>query len=431
LPSNHIPRGLVPLERLFDGNDVPVKGKVSNEDAETTECNIGTKEEPKFVKLSSSLTREQKAQYTELLKEFVDVFAWTYEDLKTYDTSVIEHKIPLKEEAKPFRQKLRQINPMLLPVMEKEVKKLLDARIIVPLRYSEWVANLVPVRKKSGEIRLYVDFRNLNRSSKKYNYPLPNMEHILQRVIGASRISMIDGFSGYNQISIMPKDREKTSFTTPWGTFMYAKMPFGLMNAGATFQWAMDIEFIGEKDQFVVIYLDDITVFSSTDKEHCCHLRKVFMKCRRYGLSLNPKKSLFSMKEGKLLGHIVSAEGVRIDPSRVEAIQTLSLPRYKKEIQEFLGKINFLRRFVSNFAELVKHITTMLRKGNEVKWTTESRESFFQIKKALIEAPVLISPDYSKYFLIFSFASCDTVAAVLLQKMIKGESNLLLFTAGH
>jgi hypothetical protein len=113
------------------------------------------------------------------------VFAWAYEDLKTYGTSIIEHKIPLKEEAKPFRQKLRQINPMLLHVMEKEVKKLLDAQIIVPLRYFEWVANLVLVRKKSGEIRLCVDFKNLNRRSRKDNYPLPNMEQILQRVIGA------------------------------------------------------------------------------------------------------------------------------------------------------------------------------------------------------------------------------------------------------
>jgi hypothetical protein len=153
--------------------------------------------------LSSCLIACQRSrgpEYTELLKEFSDVFSWTYEDLRTYDINVIEHKIPLKEEAKPFRQKLRQINPMLLPIMEKEVKKLLDAQIIVPLRYSEWVANLVPVRKKSGEIRLCVDFRNLNRSSKKDNYPLPKMEHILQRVTGASRISMIDGFSGYNQI---------------------------------------------------------------------------------------------------------------------------------------------------------------------------------------------------------------------------------------
>jgi hypothetical protein len=195
--------------------------------------------------LSRNLTKEQRSEYVGLLREFADVFAWTYEDLKTYDTSVIEHKISLKGEAKPFRQKLRQINPMLPPIMEREVKKLLQAQIIVPLRYSEWVANLVPVRKKNGEIRLFVDFRNLNRSSLKDNYPLPNMEHILQRVTGASRMSMIDGFSGYNQVSVLPEDREKTTFTTPWGTFMYAKMPFGLMNAGETFQRAMDITFIG------------------------------------------------------------------------------------------------------------------------------------------------------------------------------------------
>jgi hypothetical protein len=149
LPSNHISRGLVPLERLFDGNNVAVKGRVSDEDADTAECNIGSQEEPRFVKLSSSLTREQRVEYMKLLREFTDVFEWTYGDLKMYETSVIEHKIPLKEEARPFRQKLRQINPMLLPVMEKEVKRLLDAQIIVPLRYSEWVANLVPVRKKS------------------------------------------------------------------------------------------------------------------------------------------------------------------------------------------------------------------------------------------------------------------------------------------
>jgi hypothetical protein len=427
LPSNHIPRGLVPLERLFDGNDVALKGRVSGDDADAAECNIGTPEEPKFVKLSRSLTKEQRAEYTKLLRDFSNVFAWTYEDLKTFDTSFIEQKIPLKEEAKPFKQKLRQINPMLLPVMEKEVKKLLDAQIIVPLRYFDWVANLVPVRKKSWEIRLCVDFRNLNRSSRKDNYPLPNMEHILQKVTSASRISMIDGFSGYNQISVMPEDREKTTFTTPWGTFMYAKMPFGLMNAGETFQQAMDIAFIREKDQFVVIYLDDITVFSRTEKEHCCHLKKVFLKCRRFGLSLNPKKSLFAMKEGNLLGHIVSAEGVRIDPSRVEALQTLSLPRSKKEVQAFLGKINFLRRFVSNFVELVKHITVMLRKGNEIKWIVEPRESFVQIKKALTEAPVLISPDYSKDFLIFYFASCDTVAAVLLQKNDQGQEKPIAF----
>jgi hypothetical protein len=202
------------------------------------------------------------------------------------------------------------------------------------------------------------------------------MEHILQRVTGASRMSMLDGFSGYNQVSVLPEDRENTTFTTPWGTFMYAKMPFELMNVGVTFQRAMDIAFIGEKDKFVVVYLDDITVFSKSDKEHHRHLRKVFLKCRKFGISLNPKKSLFTLQEGKLLCYIVSAEGLRIDPSRVEAIQALSIPRSRKEVQSFLGKINFLRRFLPNFVEEVNLITSMLKKENEVRWTPQLRHSF-------------------------------------------------------
>jgi hypothetical protein len=320
----------------------------------------------------------------------------------------------LKEEAKPFRQKLRQINPMLLPIIEREVKKILDAHIILPLIYSEWVANLVPVRMKSGEIRLCVDFKNLIRSSKKDNYLLPKMEYILQKVIGASKISMIDGFFGYNQIYVLLEDRENTTFTTPHITFMYDKIPFGLMNRGETFQRAIDTTFIGEREKIVVIYLYEITVLSRSDKEQFFHLRKVFLKCGRFGLSLNPKKSLFSMKVGKLLGHIISTNGVRIDSSRVKAIKTLSLPISKKEVEPFLGKIIFLRRFVSNFVELVKHIKTMLRKGKEVKWIVESRNYFDQIKKELTEAPMLVSLDYSKDLLIFSFASFDILATVLL-----------------
>jgi ribonuclease HI len=236
LPSHHIPKGLVPLESLFDRNDVVVKVRGSTENHGVTECNLGTEEDPKYIKLSSSFSKEQRDEYVKILKKFADVFSWKYEDLITYDTNIIEHNIPLKEETKSFRKKLKQINPIFLPIIEKEVKKLLNAKIIIPLRYFEWVDKLVLVRNKNGEIRLCVDFRNLNRGSKKHNYPLPKMEHILQRDIDSSRISMIDGSFFYNHISILPEDREKTTFTTPWGTFMYAKIPFGLMNAGETFQ---------------------------------------------------------------------------------------------------------------------------------------------------------------------------------------------------
>jgi len=137
-------------------------------------------------------------KYVELIKEFQDVFAWSYEDLKSYDTYVIQHTIPLKENKKPFKQKLRRINPVLLPLIEKEIRRMHDAWIISPIRFSEWVSNLVPTRKKTREIRLCVDLRNLNKISLKNNYPLPKMDHVLQRVVGASRISLLYWFSGFN-----------------------------------------------------------------------------------------------------------------------------------------------------------------------------------------------------------------------------------------
>jgi hypothetical protein len=167
------------LERLFNQDDIPSKSTLQPQPKEVEDCDIGTKGNPWMVKRSKYLSTEIKNKYVELLRKYKDVFACSYEELRTYDTSVIEHKIPLKPGVKPFKQKLRQISPILLPVIEREVKKLLDAKIIVPLRYSDWVANLVPVRKKNEEIRLCVDFRNLNKSSLKDNYPLPKMDHVL------------------------------------------------------------------------------------------------------------------------------------------------------------------------------------------------------------------------------------------------------------
>jgi hypothetical protein len=159
---------------------------------------VASEQDPKYVNLASHLSEEQKADYGELIKEFADIFSWQYGDLKTFDIEIIEHKIPLNKDTKPFRQKLRYFNPMLLPTMEKEIKKLLDVKIIIPLRYLDWIANLVPVRKKNVEIRLCVDFRNLNKCSRKDNYLLPKMEHILQKVSGSSVMSFIDVFSRYN-----------------------------------------------------------------------------------------------------------------------------------------------------------------------------------------------------------------------------------------
>lgn len=189
--------------------------------------------------------------------------------------------------------------------------------IFFHLRHSTWVSNLVPIRKKSEEIRSWVDFWNLNCASDKDNYLMPSMENILQIVSGAQMFSLLDEFPGYNQVLVAEPDRLKT---TKWGTFTYRWMSFGLVNAGITFQRTMDITFHGIIRQIVVVYLDDVTVFSRKRENHIFHLKKNFEQCRKYKISLNPQKSIFAVSEGNLLGHIVSKSRIKVDPTWVQTI---------------------------------------------------------------------------------------------------------------
>jgi len=293
------------------------------------------------------------------------------------------------------------------------------------------VSNLVATSKKTGEIRLRVDLRNVNKVSLKDNCPLPKVDHILQRVVGASRISLLDGFSGYNQILVYPNDHEKTAFRTPWGTFKYVKIPFGLKNEGAAFQRAMDIAFTKKNHDFLVIYLDDLTIFSKSDQQHLDYLRQVFLKCRKYGISLNPKKSLFGLEEGKLLCHIISKEGIRIIPTRIEAILQTPHPRNVKELQAFLGKINFLKRFIFNLAESIRLLNNMLKTDSSISWIVEAKQAFDEIKMALTRTLVLTSPKFDRDFIIFSFALEHTISAVLLQKDNQGCEKPIAFLVKH
>ena len=163
-------------------------------------------------------------------------------------------------------------------------------------------------------------------------------------------------------------------------------------------------------------FLYDITVYSKFDEDHLKHSKHIFQKCKKFGISLNPKKSNFSMNEGKLLGYIISKEGIKIDLSKVTSVQKIGLPRSKKEVQYFLGRVNVLRRYIPNFVEIMKYITNMLKKDSDIKWTPEASQYFVDIKKALTKAPVLINPYFTKYFLIFSFSLEHTIVGVLLQK---------------
>lgn len=250
----------------------------------------------------------------------------------------------------PVQHKLRKIHPNLESQIKSELNKLLKAKIIFPIRHSKWVSNMVPVKKKSHDIRICIDFRNLNRACQKDNFPLPNMEKILQSVVGSELMSFLDGFLGYNQILVHPDDRLKRTFRTKWGTYAYQKMPFGLINVGATFQHSMDIGFKGLINKSVVIYLDDIIVYSKNRNNHLNDLKHIFERCKKYGISLNPKRYNFYVPEGKLLGFIVSKKGIYIDPDRVQEIENIPLPHNKNIMQSFLGQINFVKIFVPDFS---------------------------------------------------------------------------------
>jgi ribonuclease HI len=411
---NPSPRGITALEKIFDMHDMHKKKKEAIKPSSYIEINIGTEEVPRLIKIGKGTSEKGRKQLISLVNEYRDVFAFTYDELKAYKDDVFQHTIPLKEDTKPFRQKLRRINPKLAPLIQAELKKMLDAGIIAPTRHSAWCSNLVVVRKKNGGIRLCIDFRNLNLACIKDNYPLPNMETLLQRVTGSKIMSMLDGFSGYNQVLVRKEDQNKTTFTTPWGTFEYLRMPFGLLNAGATFQRAMDFAFHELMGKIIEIYQDDLTVFSKERDDHISHLRQVFERCRKYGISLNPAKSILGVDEGKLLGHIITKDGVKMDPKRVQPIQQVPLPQTKKALQSFLGQINFVRRFIPNLAETLKPIQRLLKKDVKFEWTEEGRRAFKSIKDAIGKSPVLISPNYAKDFQIFAFASEDTIAGVLL-----------------
>ena len=195
------------------------------------------------IHIGSSCSEEEIRTLTSLFKEFRDVFAWSYEEMPGIDPSIVIHEIQTYPHTKPVRQKLRPIHPRKAAAIKAEVEKLLKAGFIYPVPLTEWVSNIVPVNKKQGTIRVCIDYRDINRASPKDNYPTPFIDQIIDDCAGSEVFSFMDGFSRYNQINILPADQHKTAFICPWGTFAYKKLPFGLKNAGATFQRAMSYAF--------------------------------------------------------------------------------------------------------------------------------------------------------------------------------------------
>ncbi|RDX82521.1 Retrovirus-related Pol polyprotein, partial [Mucuna pruriens] len=257
--------------------------------------------------------------------------------------------------------------------------------------YPQWVANIVPVPKKDGKVRMCVDYRDLNRASPKDNFPLPHIDMLVDNTACHAFFSFMDGFSRYNQILMAEDDREKTTFVTLWGTFCYKVMPFGLKNAGATYQRAMVTLFHDMMHKEIEVYVDDMIAKSRTLKQHIEDLRKLFSRLCKYRLKLNPAKCTFGVKSGKLLGFMVSERGIEVDPIKVKAIREMPPPTTDSEVRGFLGCINFVARFISQLTVTCNPIFKLLRKRQKFEWDIECQGAFERIKQYL-ERPLVLVP---------------------------------------
>uniref|UniRef100_A0A2N9GLW9 Uncharacterized protein n=1 Tax=Fagus sylvatica TaxID=28930 RepID=A0A2N9GLW9_FAGSY len=312
---------------------------------ELKELNLGTVDEPRPIFISALLTPAEEKEYLELLTEYKDVFAWTYKEMPGLDPRVAVHRLAIKQEARPVKQAQRRFRPELLPQIEAEVNKLEQAGFIREVQFPKWIANIVPVRKKNGQIRVCVDFRDLNRACPKDDFPLPNTELMVDSTIGHEALSFMDGSSGYNQIRMAPEDEELTAFRTPKGIYCYKVMPFGLKNAGATYQRAMQKIFDDILHKIVQCYVDDLVVKTRKREEHIRDLRIVFNRLRKYQLKMNPLKCAFGVTSGKFLGFIIRHRGIEVDQSKIDAIQRMPEPKNLRELRSLQGHLAYIRRF--------------------------------------------------------------------------------------
>lgn len=233
------------------------------EEVET--INLGTSDNPREVKIGTYLDQHQRKELIELLKAYKDVFARSYLDMPGLNISIVEHQLPLDTTMQPIEQRLRRLKPEWSLKVKEEVMKQFNAGFLRVVTYPEWLANVVPVPKKDGKVRMCIDFRDLNKASPKDDFPLPHLDILVDNTAGHEMFSFMDGFSGYNQIRIAEEDQDKTAFITPWGVYCYIVMPFGLKNAGATYQKAMVTLFHDMIHKKMEVYVDDMIVKSRAE----------------------------------------------------------------------------------------------------------------------------------------------------------------------
>jgi hypothetical protein len=236
------------------------------------------------------------------------------------------------------------MNPALKDIVKEELKKLLQANFIYPISDSKWVSPLVIVPNKNGKWRTCVEFQELNKSTYRDYFPLPFINQVLDTLSRKRCVSFLDGFSGYNQIQISPKDQDNTKFTCPWGTYSYRTLPFGLCNAPATFQRVVLAIFSDLTNDCVEFYMDNFTIYGDDFQEELDNLKKVLVRCKETNLSLSHEKLRMFLTEGIVLGHHISGTRIRVDPAKIDIISQIKIPSSQKEIRSFLGHVGYYRK---------------------------------------------------------------------------------------
>uniref|UniRef100_A0A388MA01 Reverse transcriptase domain-containing protein n=1 Tax=Chara braunii TaxID=69332 RepID=A0A388MA01_CHABU len=326
----------------------------------------------------------------------------------------IQHRIEIEPGSRTPKGAVYRMSPRELEELRKQLDELLKKGWIRPSS-SPFGAPVLFVPKKEGELRMCIDYRGLNAITVKNAEPLPRIDDLLDRVEGAKYFSKIDLKSGYHQIEVHPDDQYKTAFRTRYGHYEFIVMPFGLTNAPATFQRCMNDLFRPWLDKFVVVYLDDILVFSRTLEEHRGHLRQVLEKLREANFKINAKKCDWAKTQVLYLGHVLDGDGVKREDSKIAAIRDWPTPRTLTELRSFLGLANYYRKFVRNVSTIVAPLRRLLRKETIWKWDKDCMSDMKKLKQALIEYPVLKVADPSLPFVVTTDASQYDIGTVLQQ----------------
>lgn len=341
-------------------------------------------------------------------------------------TNLIEHEIPLLDDV-PVRQRFRRIPPSDYDSVKNHINQLLETQIIRE-SCSPYASPIVLVKKKDGSLRMCVDYRQLNSKTRRDAFPLPRIEESLDALAGARWFSTMDLASGYNQVPVAKKDRAKTAFCTPFGLFEFNRMPFGLCNAPGTFQRLMERIFGAQHFQTLLLYLDDVIVFSSTVDEHLKRLDAVLSRLQQEKLKVKFEKCCFFRTEVNYLGHVITEDGVATDPGKLSAVENWPRPTNATELRSFLGFCSYYRRFVEGFAKIAAPLHRLVANMIDARtkkasrkiigelWTEQCEKSFQDLKSRLISAPVLAYADFSLPFILEVDASLSGLGAVLSQE---------------